>query len=219
MYYDSRFFTLNDIWHNFYDVCNLVALATAVLHIRPVSLLSNPEENIDLFIFCLAICLGMILIIGRSVEVILVVEGEQAAKAASKRDAAMYAFMTIFFIAATVYAGVKYYGNNDSDNEYHYDYDNNSYGDASSAYNSTDGYYNQTMTEDGYHAQDDDHAHIRFLAGGYETEESYPDNNTNEYSGDIAVGLLLAGFGFNHLLWFFNLAYFLPWLSGGDFKR
>lgn len=229
MYYDSRFYTLNDMWHNFYDVCTLLVLGTAVLHIRTVAIMSNPEEENDLFIFCLAICLGMLLIMGRSLEVLFWIdEGDpQAAKSASKRDALMYTAMTTFFAAATIYAGVKHYSAQLDDSyggssaayydDHHGDVDSYGYYNAtnSSAYTLYD---NNTTGEYPAPAAEDDH-HLRFLAGDAEEKGAagYDDKKGSVYSGDIAMYIMVAGYAFNHLLWFLNMFVIMPRL--GDFRK
>jgi hypothetical protein len=109
MYYDSRFFTRDDMWHRFYELAGLVVLATAVLHIRPVSILSDSGNNIDMFAYCLSIAIGNCLAIGRMVEILISVEGEPAAKVVARRDIVLILGSTFFFVAAAVVAGVKYY--------------------------------------------------------------------------------------------------------------
>jgi hypothetical protein len=114
MHFDSRFFTRDDMWHRVYEFAVLVVLATAVLHIRPVSILSDSENNIDMFAYCLSITIGNTLSIGRMVEIWISVEGEPAAKVVARREIGMLLGSTSFFLAAAVVAGVKYYGAHDS---------------------------------------------------------------------------------------------------------
>lgn len=216
MYWDSRFYTPSrDIYHAFYELCTLVVLATAVLHIRPVALLSNPEEHIDLFIYCLAICIGMLLVMGRSLEIMVLIEGEPAAVVASRRDAFAYFIMTSFFAAAAIYAGIKYYGSDDGSS-----YGGSSYGEESAydAYNKTsEGYdrYNSTSSNE-YHSEEGHNLLFRFLAGSSSYGTGSDDNN---YSGDVVMGLLLAGFCVNHLTWYLFMFFVIPWQGGGDHTR
>ena len=113
MYFDSRFFTRDDMWHRIYEFAVLVVLATAVLHIRPVSILSDSENNIDMFAYCISIAIGNALAIGRMVEILISVEGEPAAKVVARRDLVLLLGSTSFFLAAAVVAGGKYYGRHD----------------------------------------------------------------------------------------------------------
>ena len=207
MYWDSRFYIPSrDMYHEFFELCTLVALGTAVLNIRPVSLLSNPEENIDLFLFCLSISIAMLLIMGRPIEVMVLIEDEPSAVIASKRDATMYAFMTVFFAAATIFAGVKYFGGHKSAGSY---YDSPYGADASYSDSSYDT-YNKTSS----HAEDDHHLLFRFLAG----VSSYSDSESH-YSGDVSMGLMLGGFCVNHVFWFLLMVIVLPRAGGGDHRR
>ena len=208
---DPRFYTLNDMWHNFYDVCTLVTLASAVLHIRPVSLLSDPEHANDLFIFCASVSVGMILIMGRSAEVIF--WGEEAAVRSGKREVCMYGSMTLFFAAAAIHAGVVYYTQEDERDD---DHDSSAYyGDDSSQFGDTNSsdYNTTTSVVDGDH-------HFRFLAGAaYDDAGAYGESEKNNHSGDVAMGLLLCGYCFNHILWFMHMISVSPRLDGGDFRR
>lgn len=113
MYFDSRFFTRDDMWHRIYEFAVLVVLATAVLHIRPVSILSDSENNIDMFAYCISIAIGNFLAIGRMVEIMISVEGEPVAKVVARRDLILLLGSTSFFVAAAVVSGGKYFGRDD----------------------------------------------------------------------------------------------------------
>lgn len=190
MYYDSRFYTGRDMTHQFYELCFLVVLATAVLHIRPVSLLSNPEENSDLFFFCASITVEMFLTMGRSIEIIFMIQDSPAAVITSKREAKMYFFMTIFFLAASIYAGIKYWGGNDSGSDSYYDsaYGDESYGHGEATYDdhaneTSDSYYNETIASEN-HGGEDHHFLFRLLAGAAscdsDSESGYSGNHGDE---------------------------------------
>lgn len=69
MYYDARFWNPEDAYHRLYEFAILVVLGTAVLYIRPVEILSDPKNHIDMFVFSLAVALATLMAIGRSVEV------------------------------------------------------------------------------------------------------------------------------------------------------
>ena len=113
MHYDGRFFTKNDVWHRVYEFSTLVVLATAVLHIRPVAILSNPMDNPDMFIYCISIAIGLLFTIGRQVEVLIAVDGQHCAKVSARRDI-LWSLPGFFFVlAGTIVAGVKTYGQTD----------------------------------------------------------------------------------------------------------
>ena len=150
MHFDSRFYARDDLYHRIYEFTVLVVLATAVLHIRPVSVMSDTTNNVDMFTFSLAISIGTLLVIGRSVEFFVVgVDGEPAAKAHSKRDIPIVALSGCFYIAAAIYSGVKYFSDDDTDED-------------SSNYEST--------------SADDDHH--RMLAAAAPTTSAYPSEDT-----------------------------------------
>ena len=68
MYYDARYWNPEDAYHRLYEFANLVVLGTAVLYIRPVEIMSDPKNHIDMFVFSLAVSIATALAIGRSVE-------------------------------------------------------------------------------------------------------------------------------------------------------
>jgi len=102
MYYDSRFYTLDDVWHRIFEVAVLVVLATAVLHIRPVPFMETPSKYVDMFSFSLACVLGNVLTIVRYIEIYLLVDGEEAARKSARRDLFAKILPTGFYIAAMV---------------------------------------------------------------------------------------------------------------------
>ena len=126
----------------------------------------------------------------------------------------MYGIMTLFYAAATIYSGVAYYA---------YDSDTGSH--SSSAYNDDYRYdtnstsiYNTTTSDLGdLEAVDEDDHHVRFLAGASNYDEVAKEESA--FSGDVAMGLMLGGFCFNHVFWYFYIAFVSPRLDGGDFKK
>ena len=174
----------DDMFHKLYEFAVLIALGTAVLYIRPVPILRNPN-NIDLFVYTLCTTVCHMLAIGRIIEVLMNVEGQPSAKSSAKRDLKYYSLSLIFYLAATVFSGIatdsvgptEYQSNIIIDG----DGDNNS--TSSSSYG---GYQNET-TDDKY--ENGDH---RQLAGS----TTYTDSDTVSYDPrqqDITVWLLLAG--------------------------
>ena len=120
MNYDSRYYTLDDTFHRGYELCILIALATAILHIRPVNILSNSRENIDMFIFSLSVGIANVLCIGRAVEVYFNVIGEKAAKSASIREIIWFSPPIIFYTTAAILSGLKYYSSDHHQQPYGY---------------------------------------------------------------------------------------------------
>jgi low temperature requirement protein LtrA len=49
VYYDSRFYLNDDVFHRLYEVLVLVSLASACRSIRPYSISNDLKHNIDLF--------------------------------------------------------------------------------------------------------------------------------------------------------------------------
>lgn len=118
MFYDSRFYTQDDIWHQFFEVGVLVVLATAVLHIRPVEFMSNPSKYVDTFAFSLTCVVANLCTIWGHVEIYFWVDGGNEAKLSARRDMINKVFPTIFYLAAAIVAGMEYYSNpseNDQD--------------------------------------------------------------------------------------------------------
>lgn len=100
MYFDSRFYVRDDVWHRLFEVTVLVVLATAVLHIRPVEFLESPSEHVDMFAFSLACVLQNFLTIWRYVEIYFWVDGQEAAKKSARRDMFAKLMPLGFYLAA-----------------------------------------------------------------------------------------------------------------------
>mmetsp|Transcript_8566 Transcript_8566/g.21436 ORF Transcript_8566/g.21436 Transcript_8566/m.21436 type:complete len:669 (+) Transcript_8566:40-2046(+) len=187
MYYDSRFcIRHDDMFHKLYEFAVLIALGTAVLYIRPVPILQNPN-NIDLFVYTLCTTICHMLAIGRIIEVLVNVEGQPSAKSSAKRDLKYYSLSLVFYLAATIFSGIAtdsvgsngYQSIIDSGSEY------NSTSSSSSSSSSYGGYQNETKGDD----YDGDH---RELAGS----TTYTDSDTVSFDPrqqDITVWLLFAG--------------------------
>lgn len=142
MYYDSRFYTRDDVWHRVFEMAVLVVLATAVLHIRPVAFMENPQKYVDMFAFSLACVLGNVLTIVRYIEIHFWVDGEEAARKSARRDAFAKMLPTGFYVAAMVVSAVEYYGKKDYGEDSHRDLANetaaDSYATSASSYSTTD---------------------------------------------------------------------------------
>jgi hypothetical protein len=71
VYYDARFYYVNDYYHRFYEIFLLCAIATMILHIRSYDIVSHPNQYPDMFIFCLSGTVAFLLTAGRFIEIII----------------------------------------------------------------------------------------------------------------------------------------------------
>ena len=191
-FYDSRFVvTDDDLFHRFFDLAVLVVLATAVLHIRPVDIMSNGEDYVDAFAFCLAILLGNALTAIKYIELYFWGIGQPVIKQEAKRYFKMGMIYLVPVLVATILAGVKYYGSSHSNASY---YDQESYeSKAESTHESPNG-------SDNYH---------RLLAGS-----TYPASH-NEF--DLPMYIILAGFIGRWLCLALDIRFCFP--AGGRHKE
>jgi len=112
MIYDSRFQIPNDFVHRTLEVLQLCALATSVLHIRPVEYMSHGADNPEMFISCLALCIGTFINLLHQCEIRFVwVVGQVAAKRSAGRDIKVLVWTFLLQISALVYSAVLFYGN------------------------------------------------------------------------------------------------------------
>lgn len=168
MYYDSRF-AVGSIFHRAYETGLLLALGTAVVHIRPVKYLSAPSKYNDMFVFSISIFFATLFGVGRMLEVFLAVEGEVSAKNAAKNDMFFYSIMTIFYMAAAIVSGSEYYNNNSSS-------DSDYYRMLAEAYNND----NETTTDYGY-------------------EGDYGYDSPKTYVNHTPIALMFAGYSIYYL--------------------
>lgn len=118
MHFDSRFATDDDPYHRIFEVVMLCILATAVLHIRTVDIMSHPSVHAEMFVFSLSSLLASVFSILRYVEVWIWVIGQPSAKTAAKKDILRKVVPTIFFLAATIVSGADYYPQSDNDSAF-----------------------------------------------------------------------------------------------------
>jgi Bacterial low temperature requirement A protein (LtrA) len=117
-FYDSRFVVVEeDVFHRIFELAVLVALAAAVLHIRPVDIMSNGKENVDTFAFCLSVFIGQALNEWRYLEVYFFGIGQTVIKEEAKRHWKMGAIYFITVLIATVLAGIEHYGSRSEEEE------------------------------------------------------------------------------------------------------
>jgi hypothetical protein len=195
MFYNARFFIPDDAFHRYYEFAGLVVLATAVLHIRPVSILENSADNVDMFTYALSIALANVLTMGRALEVMLTVKGEPAAKAAARRDLLWFFPMLFFYVAAAIVSGLEFYGKDSGNHS-----DGDGYSSYESDYNSTE--YNST--------EYGDDSHRSMAAAETATTDYHAEAN------DLPIWLILAG-GMTNIA---GMALMVLWLpDGGKHKE
>jgi len=206
MYYDSRFYVSNDYFHRGYEIALLLALATAVLHIRPVVIMANPAQNIDMFYYCLSICIAHFLALGRLVEVVVRKKIFHCqylfpeAMFTCLRELILNGICGAFILASAVYTGIEFYRSDDD-----------SYSSSSQA--TTGDYFNQTATND-YPEEEGGSSHGRMAAAAAATDEK---NYTND-PDNVAIWLLLAAV-FGHFLWFLVQVVFWTMNKSADHRR
>jgi hypothetical protein len=116
MFFDSRFVYEDDLFHRLFQICILVVLATAVLHIRSVDVMSHPSTHISMFVFCILLVLSKLLVLARSIEIYWFGLGQtQILKTVAVRDMRKVLISGFMYLAAAIVAGIDYYGNQGQD--------------------------------------------------------------------------------------------------------
>lgn len=115
MVYDSRFQSPDDSLHTGLEIFQLCMLATAVLHIRPVSYMSQGSNNPEMFFFCLAIWISFLYTIMTYVEIrFWGVIGQAAAKYAAVTSILWNVPSFLCITIATLYSGIVYFTPDDA---------------------------------------------------------------------------------------------------------
>jgi hypothetical protein len=123
--HDSRFYHHDDLFHRCYEIALLLALATAVLHIKPVSVLSHPTQSLDMFVYCMGVGVAYLLAQGRLIEVMICQRYGNAphlypeAYQSARNDVYMYLGNGASFVVAAVYTAWQYYHHRDNDIQLH----------------------------------------------------------------------------------------------------
>jgi len=112
MIHDSRFEVPDDILHRTLEILQLCALATSVLHIRPVGYMSHGAEHPEMFLYCLGLVIGSLIHIVLLCEIrwVWVVGQEEVARRAVGRDLRHQLYSFGLQCSAMVYAALVYYG-------------------------------------------------------------------------------------------------------------
>ena len=111
MYFDSRFSFSDDPLHRLFEVLHLCFLATAVVHIRSVDVMSNPSDYPDMFAYSLGLTMLTVMNLIRNIEIYFFVDGEPAAKIVTKRDSLSQMVQLSFYLAAAIVTGTQYFHN------------------------------------------------------------------------------------------------------------
>ena len=199
VYYDSRFYYVNDYYHRIYEIFFLCTIATMILHIRSYEELSHPNQYPDMFIFCLSVTTAFTLALGRYVEIIICFKCFERyssglhieAYYSALRDLSGHLGAHMCVVAATIYSGIQYF--HDASEIKAYD----SYPSSS-----TPTYYetNYTNTSQG------DNPHHRIIAESDTSESSIYAADTTD---NIPIWLLL-GAVFTSCAWFMvSVVYFI----------
>lgn len=114
-FFDARFSWGADPWHGFLELARICFLATAVVHIRTVDVMSQPSKYPDMFGFSLGVLCLTICNIYDSLEVRFKVVGEKAAKYSERGSVFAHCVMGVFYLASTCIAGVAYFGIQDEE--------------------------------------------------------------------------------------------------------
>jgi len=215
-YYDARFYVrTGDYLRAGYELALLLALASAVLHLRPVAILSHPSESVDMFYFCLSLCLAYLLAMGRLVEVVIChtcfaasacPELHPEASRTCARESVGNLVAGACFVAAAVHTGQAFYRGDGGAKD-----DNNNYSSSSNGSDYSDGYDGTNVTTDEAH-----HVLLRMLAGG--AEEAYSSESSNNNPDNVAVGLFLGALLVQVLFFLGQIVYF-SFNKTGDHKK
>lgn len=113
--YDSRFFTYDDAFHRVFSVAVLVVLASVIVHIRPVEVLSNPSDNVEPFALSVSLLFAKVLSLCKYMEMLLIgCVGQNAALMTARRDARLRLGSVVLLWAASIYTGIKFFGNKEN---------------------------------------------------------------------------------------------------------
>jgi hypothetical protein len=116
MSFDSRYVFEDDLFHRVFQISILVVLATAVLHIRSVDVMSHPATHISMFVFSILLVLSKALVVARSIEIYWFGLGQtKILKIVAVRDMRRVVISGSMYLAAAIVAGMEYCGNQGQD--------------------------------------------------------------------------------------------------------
>lgn len=101
----------DDLFHRIFEIAGLVTLASAVVHIRPAIILSNPSDYGDMFSFCISLTASQFLMLLRFAELYHLGIGEGSImKNVGLIEAMVFSVTFSCCVAASIVAGIEYYG-------------------------------------------------------------------------------------------------------------
>jgi hypothetical protein len=114
-YYDARFVVGDDLYHRLAEIAGLAAVASAVVHIRSVDILSNPSEHVAMFGYCLSMSIVDIMIVMRFAEIYFFGIGERSTlQHLALREGLALFVGVLFYLAGAIVAGLEFFGKDDS---------------------------------------------------------------------------------------------------------
>mmetsp|Transcript_25014 Transcript_25014/g.70210 ORF Transcript_25014/g.70210 Transcript_25014/m.70210 type:complete len:631 (-) Transcript_25014:114-2006(-) len=116
MYFDGCYVVGDDLYHRFLELFGLCALASAVVHIRTVDVMSNPKENVEMFAFSVSIAVARAIMMLRQVELYQYGIGDPALKTVAVRDTLYNTLSISFLLAAAIISGLEFFGDDDNNN-------------------------------------------------------------------------------------------------------
>ena len=126
--FDARYVVGDDLYHRIFEVVWLVVLAAAVVHIRPIEIMSHPSEHVAMFAFAVSVAIGDALSLIRFAEVYFVGVGQRdVMKSAVRKEIGPYLTGMMCHVVAAILAGVQltnssnnhYDGDTHEDEDYH----------------------------------------------------------------------------------------------------
>lgn len=181
MAYDARFVVSDDVFHRAVEILGLVALASAVVHIRPVEILKDPEHYIDEFALALSLTFGWLYNAARIAELYFFGEGQRAViQNSALREARLSLLGLVFCLVATILAGQDYFERNDND----------------------DGHRRLATEEDEYTNSTD---------GGYAVNDAYGyESSSSSEKSDLVIWLILAAPVSHYVVMFIQVVVLFP---------
>jgi len=192
LFYDARYYVGDDLFHEWYEMAVLLSLATAVFHISTTSDLSHPSTSVDAFAYCLSIVAGYTLAIGRWIEIMVAHRRNKPglypeAYLASRREIVWILSMWIVFLATAVYAGIRYYG-----------YDNSNYHESASGY--YDGGASENATTGHNETSSPGESAHREVAETVDGSSAYSIAAFAADPDDVPIWMLLGGYLFSSVV-------------------
>lgn len=113
--YDACFVVEDDLYHRLFDVAFLASLASCVLSIQKVKMLSYPSKSIDMFALSLSLLIAHLADLFRHIEVKIKAVGQrETLDQVGRRGVYDAAIVVLFQLIATAVAGYEYYSKSES---------------------------------------------------------------------------------------------------------